>query len=532
MTPDSETSNFMPVSPCFDSQEHRAMVRHLLSKYSRHEIDQLLEEVAGEAPCELLTPMLPYAASLGPLIADNVSAGAHSSTHVDKYQNLTRHRFQRSASGTSASLPSQPSISPRSSVSSAPGHRAGGRPSSYRSDYACGFCAEVGITKTCTRRNDLRRHIDQFHNTNSQWLCQHRGCRMAFDWQTAYQIHLRSEHGGSQMRMEEAKVVLCPQTVFACGYEGCLQVFEATDDNSAAATWKVYTAHLIRHCEEGRGMGLWSYSQRMRNLLRQSRLEAAWSRSWPDDDPSRLRWDPASTRTLRKLLETRHLENVPKLINCVVLLGSSHQGTGQPDVDLDLHLPVRKVCPAAAVRHEMRTASPPAQTAPEEDANCIVDPNMGPQQNTDGAQLPLSSVSFHAPGFSGYTAHDSTDAPMTPPPAIFGLPGSAVYHASSQPAHQQYASFEPTGRSVRPTAMSAVAPLQPIADGSSGMLGEEFAMNDTAAVPRGQHYGWTHVYRTGGLQSPTLTDVCNEMGSPLVPVEQGLMGSYCSPRTM
>lgn len=51
MTPDSETSNFMPVSPCFDSQEHRAMVRHLLSKYSRHEIDQLLEEVAGEAPC-------------------------------------------------------------------------------------------------------------------------------------------------------------------------------------------------------------------------------------------------------------------------------------------------------------------------------------------------------------------------------------------------------------------------------------------------------------------------------------------------
>ncbi|RCI14287.1 hypothetical protein L249_5939 [Ophiocordyceps polyrhachis-furcata BCC 54312] len=207
-------------------------------------------------------------------------------------------------------------------------------------NYACGFCAEIGITKTCTRRNDLRRHIDQFHNTNAIWLCQHPGCRMAFDWQTAYQLHLRNEHGGSQMRMEEAKVTLCPQTVFACGYRGCHHLVEASSDAGASAAWRAYTAHLIKHCDEGRGAAGWDYSHRMRNLLGQPRVAGAWkavlssaaaasaAASAADADadadadaaaagdgerPGLLRWDPGPSRTLRKLLETRHLDPLPRL---------------------------------------------------------------------------------------------------------------------------------------------------------------------------------------------------------------------------
>ncbi|KAJ6445481.1 zinc finger domain-containing protein [Purpureocillium lavendulum] len=351
---------------------------------------------------------------------------------------------------------------------------------------------------------------------------------MAFDWQTAYQIHLRSEHGGSQMRMEEAKVVLCPQTVFACGYEGCLQIFEATDDHSAGATWKVYTAHLIRHCEEGRGMGRWSYSQRMHNLLRQSRLESAWARSWSDDDPGRLRWDPSSTRTLRKLLETRHLDNISKIINCVLLLGSSQQGSEQPDIDLDLHLPVRKVCPAAAVRHEIRAISPPAQPSPQEEANGVAESNVGPHQNGNSqSQLPLSAMHFHAAGYSGYNASETSGTPMTPPAAVFALPGSTIYQTSGQPSQQQYAAFEPATGPMRQSTMGSMAP-----GGPNAVLAEDFTVHDASAVPRGQHYGWTQVYRAGGLNSPTLTDVCNDMGSPIVPMEQGLMASYCSPRAL
>ncbi|RDA87462.1 hypothetical protein CP532_2831 [Ophiocordyceps camponoti-leonardi (nom. inval.)] len=174
------------------------------------------------------------------------------------------------------------------------------------SDYACGFCAEIGITKTCTRRNDLRRHIDQFHNTNAIWLCQHPGCPMAFDWQTAYQLHLRNQHGGSQMRMEEAKVSLCPQTVFACGYRGCHHLVEASSDAGASAAWRAYTAHLIKHCDEGGGGGRrssrgggaaaaagWDYSHRMRNLLGQPRVAAAWKAAvaavWLPGDASSIK---------------------------------------------------------------------------------------------------------------------------------------------------------------------------------------------------------------------------------------------------
>jgi hypothetical protein len=45
---------------------------------------------------------------------------------------------------------------------------------------------------------------------------------MAYDWQTAYQNHLRTAHGRSHMNIDEAKIKMCPQTMFACGrhFEG------------------------------------------------------------------------------------------------------------------------------------------------------------------------------------------------------------------------------------------------------------------------------------------------------------------------
>lgn len=478
----------------------------------------------GPRPCPLV-----YDGSFVPVTLEGVPPGMAMAVGYPGMSPGSRQRaFSSLASGPGSLFPS-----------GAGGSRPNGRvssSSSYRMDYACGFCAEIGITKTCTRRNDLRRHIDQFHNTNAQWLCQHPGCRMAFDWQTAYQIHLRNEHGGSQMRMDEAKVVLCPQTVFACGHEGCHHVLEATNDSTAPAAWKAYTSHLIKHCEEGRGgsAGGWDYSHRMRNLLNQSRVAAAWKSSGAEDAaPAPLRWDPGTSRTLRKLLETRHLDNLPRLLGLVVLVGSpGPDAPRQVHAKLDLDLPVRKLCPAAAIKHEMRNSPlPPPEPLPRQglgldtaDLYKMSRTEMPPYHGVPESPRPhaapgmpfRTSAGPHVYGVCGNEDDDNAksnrgdvDTPMTPPQGFYGLMAPSVYPP-------QYVAFR------RPADACAVPPSHP---DQSIVLG-----GGASAIPRAHHHdGWADVYGSTGLQSPALTDTYYDVGSPMAQGHQGMLGTYVPP---
>lgn len=55
MTPESDACSFAPTSPGFEGHDYvyRSMVRQLLSRYTRQELDQLLEEEGNEAAsCE------------------------------------------------------------------------------------------------------------------------------------------------------------------------------------------------------------------------------------------------------------------------------------------------------------------------------------------------------------------------------------------------------------------------------------------------------------------------------------------------
>lgn len=191
----------------------------------------------------------------------------------------------------------------------------------------CGFCKEEDITKTCTRKNDLKRHIEDFHNVNAQWFCRHRGCKMVYDWQAAYKAHLKTAHGGSRMSLDEAKVSLCPQVVFACGFENCFQVYEAQGDADANSVFKEYVSHLVKHFDEGSNSGEWSYSARIRNLLRQSQVAAAWNESigWNENATPELQWNPQTSDILRKRLESRHVGDVKLLIQCAHALGREPQ---------------------------------------------------------------------------------------------------------------------------------------------------------------------------------------------------------------
>ena len=227
---------------------------------------------------------------------------------------------------------------------------------SQRVEYACGFCAEEGIHKTCTRRNDLRRHIENFHNSNAMWYCQRPGCDVVFDWQTAYHNHLRNAHGRSQMNMNEAKVTLCKQTVFACGFEQCTQVFETNPEGDGDATLKDYSSHIVKHLEDKSSSGQWSYSTRLRNLLRQSRVVGHWERACQGTDSSQLRWEPQSSIALRKRLETQHLENLEQLIHELVLLGTSKSDGSE--LPARLEPPYKHSCPSEAHRSPSARGSP------------------------------------------------------------------------------------------------------------------------------------------------------------------------------
>jgi len=182
----------------------------------------------------------------------------------------------------------------------------------------CPFCAEMGIDMRIGRKPDLRRHFVNFHGTNHFWLCQltfSGGCGMGFDLKAAYEAHVRQLHGG--VKFSDAKVNLCQQVVFACGFESCREVFEADTDAQGPTMQKDYMAHVLAHLVQG-PPSPWSYSRRMRNLLRQRLTKELWA-PW---DRNYLVWDPQSSKTLQKMLECRHLVDAATLCKYAALSGS------------------------------------------------------------------------------------------------------------------------------------------------------------------------------------------------------------------
>ena len=288
---------------------------------------------------------------------------SNASNRTTKFLSRRSHSSLRSAAGIDDlnlddDVPPIPSD--RASISSA---------SKQKGAFMCGFCKEENIQKTCTRKNDLKRHIEDFHNMNAQWFCRHRGCQIVFDWQTAYKAHLKHAHGGSRMSLDDAKVNLCPQTVFACGFENCFHVFESPTDEDIGATFKDYVAHVVKHFDEGVNSGEWTYSARVRNLLRQSGVLRAWTNStWSEADRSQLKWHPQSTAVMRKRLETRHIGDLQLLIQYAVALGSDP--TSIHAFREDFVTPIADHCQMNIHGHRPRpqpaAISPPAPPAPTE----------------------------------------------------------------------------------------------------------------------------------------------------------------------
>ncbi|KAK2010633.1 hypothetical protein LZ32DRAFT_372513 [Colletotrichum eremochloae] len=354
----------------------RQMIKHLLGRYGPDELSRLIQETTGpqsdgasivsSAQSSILSddPSSVWdtqsvrtfssdASSITGSIISNVSRGTSKI--------LGRRSQSSSAAAAAAAQAAQQDVQTKqeeawndvsTSSNTAPDAASSTTSASkQKGAFMCGFCKEEDIIKTCTRKNDLKRHIEDFHNVNAQWFCRHRGCQMVFDWQGAYKTHLKQAHGGSRMSLDEAKVNLCPQVVFACGFDSCLQVFEAQGDSDASSTFKEFVSHVVKHFDEGSNSGEWSYSARIRNLLRQNQVQAAWNESvWNEASRTTLQWNPQTSGVLRKRLECRHIGDVKLLVQYALMLGSNPGGAIKfredfvtPIVDTcTLHMPGHK----------------------------------------------------------------------------------------------------------------------------------------------------------------------------------------------
>jgi hypothetical protein len=263
----------------------------------------------------------------------STTAGPAPSTH-------TSRRGRGTAAGVSVSS---------SHVSPSPSVRR------QRPAVECPFCGELGISVSIARKADLKRHLTKFHRENVQWICAVPGCQQAFDFKAGFESHLKDAHKGIHLSSEDAMVFTCPQVVFACGFSNCKQIFEADGDSQAEQKAQEYFNHIAKHMADERMTHQdWSYSVRFRNLMRQRSVEHAWKQR-NKDKHQRLGWRPATSAALRKVLETRHINDPQLLVHWAANLGtvsSPQQTFTVPTLPEGMTLPLRDTCTMAMPGHK------------------------------------------------------------------------------------------------------------------------------------------------------------------------------------
>jgi len=188
----------------------------------------------------------------------------------------------------------------------------------------CPLCDKYGIERIIGRKPDLRRHLRTFHAHSAQWICKKGGYGLCFDFQSAYKEHIKENHSG--IRDSKTLVELCQQVVFACGFAGCKFILEASSDDNSILARNQYFNHLLDHIfHPGANIlsdgAFWSYSIRFRNLLRQDAVNPSWKEARTEG--TEYFWKPQSSNVLRKMLESRHLVDIPALCNYAALIGKS-----------------------------------------------------------------------------------------------------------------------------------------------------------------------------------------------------------------
>ncbi|KDN68551.1 hypothetical protein CSUB01_08428 [Colletotrichum sublineola] len=231
----------------------------------------------------------------------------------------------------------------------------------HRKHIECPLCAVYDVRVGFGRKSDFKKHLQNFHNTDCAWICPRRGCRMVLDFEKAFVAHYKAEHGEAHIPPpDRVRVELCTQVVFACGFLGCKQVVEASDDGGASAAADRYFDHIAGHFDT-RNSGAsssaeWAYYHQVQNLLRQRALKDEWKHTlWDKTARNQLRWQPRSSGDLKKLLECRHLVDVPRVLHAAWTLGqssfSSPEHPPPPAFPGAATRPLRHQCPLTITGH-------------------------------------------------------------------------------------------------------------------------------------------------------------------------------------
>jgi hypothetical protein len=272
---------------------------------------------------------------------------------------------------------------------------------------------------------------------------------MVFDFEKAFIQHMKKEHGEANTQADNAKVELCPQVVFACGFVNCKdRVFEAADDDEARTVADRYFEHVASHFDKRNQDSGWEYYVQIHNLLKQRRVKELWKQNaWNKDLRNQLRWQPRSSGDLKKMLECRHLGEVGELVHTALTLGQTcFTSPDQPPPELvnPSARPIKSQCHMFSLKHKYDPNQPSNTESPYDfrishlkppTPHAVFAPTAQRRSNTPVAKLPDPPRSVPAESNSDWP-HPGTLHPIpevnswSPELEAFGPPEAGQIHGA------------------------------------------------------------------------------------------------------
>ncbi|KAJ3481907.1 hypothetical protein NLG97_g7704 [Lecanicillium saksenae] len=241
---------------------------------------------------------------------------------------LLQNELSRIANGDQSPLPAKRGRR----QNRASDHSAGETPSPGASgsttSFLCCFCGEKGLVLSCSRKNDLKRHMNEFHHIVSNYRCPIQQCGQVFETRKAFTKHIKTNADHRNMlngnELEKYEFPVDQSVVFACGYHDCHFLLETPPSlPDGQATFRRYLDHVMRHYDNSPTCEAWTLSTRIRNLLRQTGLQDSLQKMGGPASLDPLSWGYESSEVLRRALEKRGWSDADELMKHALVLGST-----------------------------------------------------------------------------------------------------------------------------------------------------------------------------------------------------------------
>lgn len=164
------------------------------------------------------------------------------------------------------------------------------------------------------KASDWKKHELNMHEPGEYWKCSHSGCQSIFLHAKDFRQHHSEEH--SKCSGEYHHAVPLRKKAFACGIEGCKEVFHGPALEKKGSPWYDSRKHIAKHMQDTKATSRWSYSVLVRNLLRQPAVKDTWAEIvgldygrnedlWPT-----FQWQQYNPDLIKYRLETNVFDNL------------------------------------------------------------------------------------------------------------------------------------------------------------------------------------------------------------------------------